>query len=170
MTIPRTDPALPDLNDLSDGQITVSGAYAPVNGGQSKQIRKDTAAPVLSADPAPGTYTGLRGIALQSNGGETIRYTTDGFPPNNNSKIYDGQRIQLGFGTHTIRAFSTDGANNRTDATFNYTLNRPAPGASALSLNVAKTSLKLGTSRLISGRLTPAHASNPVRVTIKRNG
>lgn len=168
VTIPRTDPNGPDIDELADGRITVSGTYAPVNGGQTKQIRKDTAAPVLSANPASGTYIGARGVALRSDGDGAIRYTTDGQLPNNNSRLYDGTRIPLGLGTHKIRAFTVDAANNRTDATFNYRINDRA--VSSVSLNAAGTDLTLGRSRLVSGRLTPAHPGRPVKVIIRRNG
>lgn len=167
-TIPRTDPNGPDLEELADGQITVSGTYAPVNGGQSRQILKDTVAPTLNANPTPGTYIGPRNIALISNANGAIRFTTDGLLPNSNSRLYDGTRIPLGIGTHTIRAFTVDPANNRTDATFAYTIKDRA--ASTVSLNAAGSNLALGRSRLISGRLTPAHPGSPVKVTIKRNG
>lgn len=166
VTIPRTDPNGPDLDELADGQITVSGTYAPVNGGQSKQILKDTVAPTLNADPAAGSYVGTQNVALQSDGDAAIRYTTDGQLPNNNSRLYDGTRIPLRIGTHTLRAFTVDVANNRTDATFNYDID----GLSTVTLNTAGTNLKLGNDRLVSGRLTPAHPGRPVKVTIKRNG
>lgn len=142
-TIPRSA-----LDTLLDGTLTTNTTYTVPDGagtseigGKELTIVKDTLAPVLTADPVAGTYTSARQVALLSDGGEAIRYSTDGNPPNNNSRVYDGQRFPVSAST-TVRAFSTDAAGNRTDASFAYVIEavantapetsglRPAQGAS----------------------------------------
>jgi hypothetical protein len=144
VTVPRSD-----LATLRDGQLTAAGTYtvlgAPL-GGATKSVLKDVVAPVLAADPASGTYEGARGVALSSDGSETVRYNTDGTAPNANSRAYSGTRIALGTGQHVITAAATDAAGNRTDATFNYTITAPVAASAAKS----KPSLtRLGTAKRI---------------------
>ncbi|QIN78432.1 hypothetical protein GBA65_07730 [Rubrobacter marinus] len=163
-----------ELAALPQGDFVITASFTGngVPPTDTKTMRKDTIPPVLTSDPAPGTYLNGVGVALISDGGEAIRFTTDGFPPNNNSRLYDGQRIPLGLGVHTINAFSVDGAGNRRDASFVYIVRQPdviiTPSSTALT--VARSNLKLGQTRLISGRLTPAHPGRPVKVTIRRGG
>lgn len=95
----------------------------------TRSVLKDVTAPVLSASPPAGTYTGTTGVALSSDGGELVRFTQDGTVPNDSSRAFDGVPISLGTGSHTIRAFSVDAAGNRSDQTFSYTINAPAGAA-----------------------------------------
>lgn len=111
------------LQGLPEGSFdvvaTFSGSGAPP--AQTVPVLKDTIAPAITADPLPGTYTSARSVALLSDGAEAIRYSTDGNPPNANSRIYDGQRIPVN-SSRTIRAFATDAAGNRRDASFAYVI------------------------------------------------
>lgn len=133
-----------ELLSLSDGRLTATGTYTGTNvptTGATKSIQKDLVAPALTADPPPGTYTGAQSVALSSDGNEQIRYSTDGNPPNDNSRVYDGQRITVER-TLDIRAFSTDAAGNRAEETFAYTINA-VPTVRALSPREnARTNLK----------------------------
>jgi Ca2+-binding RTX toxin-like protein len=121
-----------DLAALPQGAVPIEATFvgdtAPT-GTQTKTVQKDTLAPTLSATPASGaTATGSMSVTLASDGGEQIRYTRDGSLPDvNNSQVYNGAPINLSVGTHTIRAFSEDGAKNRADATFTYTVQAPPP-------------------------------------------
>ena len=132
VNVPRDLPdSTNDLASLTDGKLTVSATYA--GGGETgatKTIQKDTAAPDIQTDPASGsTHVGSVGVALSLLGGEAlqIRYTTDGSDPSIGGKLYDGQRIQLGVGSHTIKASATDGAGNATQESYTYTVQAPPP-------------------------------------------
>lgn len=180
VTIPRAQ-----LDTLADGTLTTNTQYTVPNGTGTEQIGgkeltivKDTVAPAITADPVAGTYTTRQSVALLSDGDETIRYSTDGNPPNNNSRIYDGTRIPVNAST-TVRAFSIDEAGNRTNASFAYVLNintaptitntRPAP-ASATTIrrpligatvrdnqtNLAKANMRL----FVDGRQITAFTYN----------
>ena len=123
-TIPAAD--LAALANNADHELVVS--FSDGSPDATRTIRKDVTAPVLAASLAPGTYTGARSVALSSDGAEDVRYTVDGSLPTASSRVYDGTPLALGVGTHTIRAFSTDAAGNRTDTTYSYTIEAvPAP-------------------------------------------
>ena len=110
------------LGELADGgtfPLVVSFSDSPLQ--QTRSIAKDVTAPVVSAN-----LTGPRSVALSSDGGEVVRYTTDGSAPTATSRVYDGTPIALGVGRNTIRAFSVDDAGNRTDRTFEYVI-QPSP-------------------------------------------
>ena len=106
---------------LADGTLTASGTYGLQGGGAAtgavKQLRKEAVPPVLTATPRPKTYSRPVTVALISDGGEEIRYTTDGSRPDNDSKTYRGTRIYVKR-TSTIRALATDAAGARTYASF----------------------------------------------------
>lgn len=160
-TIPAADlQALPQGN--FDIVATFGGAAPPP--AQTRTILKDTVAPVITASPGPGTYDDRKLVALRSNGQEQIRYSTDGNPPNSNSRVYNGTPIPVNF-SQTIRAFSIDGAGNRRDASFAYVIRK----ASSISLNMSSGTMQLGQRKLISGVVRPAH-SGRVTLTIKKPG
>ena len=115
------------LAGLADGDLTASIQGA---GGITRTIVKDTVAPTIGTDVAPGTYTGTQNVALQWTGANAVTYTVDGAPATESDKLYVGTPIQLGTGTHTIRALAVDAAGNRTAATFEYVID-PAPAAAA---------------------------------------
>lgn len=156
------------LKSLSDGALTATGYYAVAGGetsGSPMSLRKDLVAPKLSATPGPKTADAPLAVALRVDGGEGIRYTTDGSLPGRFSKTYRGVPIRVER-TATIRTSATDEAGNRADASFEYVIREP----SAVSLNLSATSLTLGRSIILSGALKPAHPGKMVSLTIKRDG
>ena len=114
------------LQALPQGNVNVVASFTggPAPGPQTNTIVKDTAAPVISSNLAPGTYTGTQRAALSVDGDEAIRYTTDGNRPGSNSRIYDGTTILVDR-SMTINAASTDAAGNRSDKAFAYTIQSP---------------------------------------------
>ena len=120
-TIPAS--ALGALANNAQHMLSVSFSDGAPN--ETRSILKDVTAPLVTATLDPGTYTGARSVALRSDGSEAVRFTTDGSRPSALSRVYDGTPIVLGVGTHVIRAFSTDAAGNRSDATFTYTILAP---------------------------------------------
>lgn len=157
------------LETLSDGTLKATGAYTQADRssmtGATMSLSKDLIAPKLSATPEPKTANGPLSVALSVDGGERVRYTTDGSLPNDFSKVYRGVPIEL-TRTSTIRAFATDAAGNRTDSSFEYVIRQP----STVSLNLSTTTLKPDRSITFSGAVRPAHTRNVVTLTIKRNG
>lgn len=141
---------------------TFGGATAPP--AQTRTILKDTVAPVITASPGPGAYNGPVAVALRSNGGEQIRYSTDGNPPNASSRVYDGTRIPVR-SSQVIRAFSVDAAGNRRDASFSYVIRN----VSSVSLNVSSSTIGIGQRNMISGIVRPSH-SGRVTLTIRKPG
>ena len=119
------------LDTLADGQLTVSADYVTPGGaigGHTLTLAKDVVAPDVTADTAPGEYTGPLSVALRAGAGETITYRTDGLANGANDRAYTGA-INLPFGTTTISARVTDAAGNVTDKAFTYTVNAPAAPA-----------------------------------------
>lgn len=157
------------LVSLTDGKLTATGSYSLAEGGSTTgaemTLRKDLVAPKLKATPGPKTANGPLGVALKSDGGERIRYTTDGSLPDRFSKVYRGTPIEL-TRTATIRTSATDAAGNRADAAFRYVIRQP----STVSLKLSKTGVRLGRSISISGVLRPAHPDGAVTVIVKRDG
>jgi len=112
------------LESLDDGTLTVSAGF----GDATLSLPKDTAAPRISATPAPGTYTGTRHVGLNSDDVAGVFYTLDGGA----SRLYNGTLVEVGVGTHTIVASSTDAAGNPTETRFVYVIGAPAdPPAAA---------------------------------------
>lgn len=117
--IPAAD--LAALANNQQHQLTVSFSDGAPN--ETRLIAKDVTAPVISAERIGDS------VALSSNGGEVVRYTTDGSAPGNTSKAYDGTRIPLAVGLNTVRALATDAVGNPTQTVFQFTVAAPAGGA-----------------------------------------
>ena len=159
------------LDTLADGKITVAGSYdhgGTALYGKTLSLQKDTVAPAVTADPAPGTYVGAQSVSLDA-GGDSIEYSLSGPPA---TLAYDGP-IALGVGTSTIDTVATDAAGNTTEDSFTYVIEAPAQAAAAtpvaqavqviapalapkaprVSLTVARSSFRLaGSTRLRSAR------------------
>lgn len=118
VTVPRAS-----LDTLSDGELTVSAAFSSGGNGNELELLKDVVAPAVTADPAPGTYSAARAVALRSGPGEPIRYSTNGGAP---TTTYAGNRILLEASkTTTIRTLATDAAGNTAEQSFAYTIAAP---------------------------------------------
>jgi len=77
--------------------------------------------PVLSVNPAGGTYSNSVNVSLSATNGGDIYYTTDGSSPNNNSTSYNNS---LTFTTTTnlkAIAYNTTGSSNVIDETYTFT-------------------------------------------------
>lgn len=133
-------------------------------GTQAYEI--DKVAPKLSASPAPGrSYDSTQRVTLRASEPGTIYFTTNGGTPTTRSARYAGP-ITVNR-SQTIRALAMDRAGNRSFvASYAYTIRQ----RSFTSLRVSTANLKLGQSRVISGRVSPAHPGKTVTLTIKRNG
>jgi hypothetical protein len=121
------------LDSLADGVLKISADYAAGGGtlgGKSLTITKDTVAPSVVADLAPGEYLGPVSVALSAAAGETIAYRTDGLAHSATDTAYSGP-IALPFGATTLAVRATDAAGNVTDTTLAYQVNRPAGPAQA---------------------------------------
>jgi hypothetical protein len=110
---------------LAEGPITVSATYtvegsAEPLSGKTLTIRKDLTPPVVTPNPAPGTYGGELAVGLSAGEGETIRYTTDGRVPGPSSSLY-GAPVLLPVGTTTLRVWARDAAGNVSTSAFTYT-------------------------------------------------
>jgi Chitobiase/beta-hexosaminidase C-terminal domain len=160
------------LDTLVDGKITVAGSYdhdGTALYGKTLSLQKDTVAPAVTADPAPGTYVGAQSVSLSAGPGESIKYSLDAGPA---TRDYTGP-IDLGVGTSTIKTLATDAAGNTTEDSLAYVIEAPAqavaatpvaqavqviapalaPAAPRVSLNVARSSYRLaGSTRLRSAR------------------
>lgn len=152
-----------DLNALPQGNFNIVANFAGDTAPQSqtKTIQKDTFAPAITANhPSGSTHNGSVDVALNSDGGEQVRYTTDGSAAgNNNSSLYNGQPINLSK-TGTINAAATDAAGNRGEASFSYTVRQ----ATALTLS-GPAALNFGQAATLSGNLSSggsALADKPV--------
>lgn len=164
VTVPAADlAALPQ--GASDIVATFQGGAAP--GPQTRTIEKDTIAPAAAtATPPAGAYNVTQAVSLNAEDGAKIHYTigTNPADPTATSTLYNGQ-IQVS-ASQTIKARVFDAAGNPSAvATFDYTIRR----ASALTMRMATTDLKLGKVRTISGKVAPAH-SGKVELTIKKAG
>jgi hypothetical protein len=171
-TIPAADlAALP--NNANHELIATISDGSP---NERRVIRKDVTAPVLASSVAPGTYQSTQHLALSSDGGETVRYTTDGSDPRDGSRAYDGIPITLGPGSHTIKAMSIDSVGNRSDQTFTYEIAPPAAPAPAqqpapqqvIFQTVLQPSRSLTVSRLRASRRIKSRTArrNGVRVAM----
>ncbi len=142
------------LEGFADGMLTASGAYtlpdgSSISGGTKKLIRKDLVAPRITSNlPTKPIYDGTQLVTLSSDGEEAIRYTTDGSLPSSTSKLYNGAPISVRR-SQTIRAFAVDGAGNRTDASFAYTIRQ----STSLTLSANPSSVDLGDATRLSGKL-----------------
>ncbi|HET7479246.1 MAG TPA: S8 family serine peptidase, partial [Rubrobacteraceae bacterium] len=152
LTASATDVGAAGPDDASGyGLINARSAYDYVR-TNFWSLPPDTTPPVISADPAPpasGSVNGAQSVALSSDGGEKVRYTTDGTVPDYTSKLYDGTRINI-TRTATIRAYAIDAAGNRADASFSYTVRQPT----AITLDATRTRLDFGQGTTLSGTLT----------------
>ena len=138
------------LDGLRDGPITVSAAFATslgTLGGKTLSLTKDVVAPVVTADPAPGTYTGLRSVSLAAGPGERITYRTDGGTPSSGDTAYAGP-IALGFGSTSLGVRAEDPAGNVTTQVLGYTINRPA--TAALPGSVVAQATRPRTARMVA--------------------
>ena len=125
----------------------------------------DAIAPSASASLNAGTFDAARQVSLSTNDpSASIHFTINGSEPTTTSPRYS---VPLTVSkTTTLKFFAVDPSGNRSETiTRTYVIRT----ASAVALNVSKANLKLGQSRVISGRVVPAHDSS-VKVTIKRNG
>lgn len=156
-----------DLRRLADGTLTVAGRYTGAGdtaGGRELEILKDTVAPKnLTGTPGPGSYDSRQAVSLNSGPGAEIHYTTDGARPTVDSRLFS-RRIQV-TASQTIKAFAVDRAGNQSGVS---SLKYAIRAASSTSLRMGIVDLKLGKSRTISGRVSPAHPNKAVRLTIKR--
>ncbi|MEV7604684.1 chitobiase/beta-hexosaminidase C-terminal domain-containing protein [Paenarthrobacter sp. NPDC089322] len=88
----------------------------------------DTAAPVVSVDPAGGTYGANKTVALSVNEAATIYFTTDGSTPTTSSPVYSGP---IALTSMTLQYFARDTAGNTSAvATQTYVLDNIAPTVS----------------------------------------
>lgn len=115
---------------LPEGTYSLVASFSDGAPDQTRSIVKDVTAPVVSA-----TRVG-DAVALSSNGGEVVRYTTDGTAATSSSRIYDGNRVPLAVGANTIRVLAVDAVGNPTQqAPFTFTVDAPpaqqGPGAGA---------------------------------------
>jgi hypothetical protein len=148
LTIPAAD--LAALADNADHNLGV--AFSDGSPAQTRVIRKDVTAPVVSSTVAPGSYATAQSVALFADGGEPVRYTLDGSEPRATSKAYDGVPITLANGNHTIRAMAADAAGNRTVSTFAYAIGADsAPALQAPVLPVVTPLRPSGRSLAITG-------------------
>ena len=131
------------IDTLADGPLTATPAFTgagPDTTGVARAMVKDTVAPTLTADMAPGTYTGTQKVGLDAGGAARITYRTDGQAAATTDQVYGGTPIELRAGTHTITALAVDGAGNRTAASFAYTIETPAaPAIAPVVLSPAQT-------------------------------
>jgi hypothetical protein len=121
------------LDTLADGKLTVAADYVTADGpigGGTQSLVKDTLAPDVTPDKAPGAYTGPLSVALSAGAGDKITYRTDGGANGPNDRAYSGP-IALPFGTTTIAARVTDAAGNVVDKAFTYTVSPVAAPAVA---------------------------------------
>lgn len=156
-----------DLRRLADGTLTVAGRYTGAGdtaGGRELKILKDTVAPKNpTGTPGPGSYDSRQAVSLNSGPGAEIHYTTDGTRPTVDSRLFSRQ-IQV-TASQTIKALAVDRAGNQSGVS---SLKYAIRAASSTSLRMGIVDLKLGKSRTISGRVSPAHPKKVVRLTIKR--
>ncbi|QIN81380.1 hypothetical protein GBA63_01125 [Rubrobacter tropicus] len=122
-----------DLDALSDGTLTATGAYALSGGGTTTgatlELQKDTVAPgPATSDVPPGIYNTDKSVTLSAEAGAKVRYTTDGTDPSaTTGALYDGQQINV-TSSQTIKAIVVDAAGNPSSvASFGYTIDRVAP-------------------------------------------
>jgi hypothetical protein len=119
------------LASLADGNLTASGSFA---GGFNGAIVKDTVAPVIKSDLAPGSYVGLQKVTLDAPGAARVAYQLDG----GSEHTFTGTPIDIGAGTHTLSASAVDAAGNRSTASFAYTIDEvPVAGGPIASRPVA---------------------------------
>ena len=100
--------------------------------GTPQTIVKDTVAPAIEANLAPGTYTGVQRIMLTSpapTGSPTAPTAQPATAAD--TLMVPNAPIQLDAGTHTITALAIDGAGNRGEASFTYVVDVPAGAAPA---------------------------------------
>jgi len=125
----------------------------------------DTTPPVVSVDPAGGTYGANKTISLTVNEAATIYVTTDGTTPTTSSPVYSGP-IAL-TSSMTLKYFARDTAgNSSTVATQTYVLDNTAPvltvapvaGAYASGQLVTMTSSEPGSIFYTTDGTTPATA------------
>jgi hypothetical protein len=174
LTIPAAD--LVALGDNTDHQLVAT--LSDGSADETRTLRKDVTAPVLTASVAPGTYGTPQGIALSADGGEAVRYTLDGSDPGRASKAYDGIAIALGNGSHTVRAAAVDAAGNRSVATFTYVIAlappATAPAGPAVGAQPPATLIGSVTPAVRPARpLTVSRLSAPKRIraaSARRNG
>ncbi|HEY3187023.1 MAG TPA: chitobiase/beta-hexosaminidase C-terminal domain-containing protein [Solirubrobacteraceae bacterium] len=117
------------IDTLAEATLTATPTFNGAGGGTTGVVRaivKDTAAPGLSADLAPGTYTGTQKVGLDAPGATRITFRTDGQPAGPGDRVYGRTPIELRAGSHTITALAVDAAGNRTEASFAYTIEAPA--------------------------------------------
>ena len=142
------------LETLADGMLTIRGQYSVEGtniGGRELEVRKDVVAPAITANhPSGSTHNGSVDVTLSSDGGEQIRYTTDGSPVGDGSQSYNGQPISLNK-TGAINTAATDAAGNRGEASFSYTIRQ----ATDLTLS-GPAALSFGQSATLSGKLSSA--------------
>jgi hypothetical protein len=124
----------------------------------------DTTPPVVSVDPAGGTYGPGKTISLSANEAATIYVTTDGTTPTTSSPVYSGP---IALTSMTLKYFARDTAGNAsTVATQTYVLDNAAPiltvtpaaGAYASGQLVTMTSSESGSIFYTTDGSTPATA------------
>ncbi|HEY3019061.1 MAG TPA: chitobiase/beta-hexosaminidase C-terminal domain-containing protein, partial [Solirubrobacteraceae bacterium] len=130
------------VDTLAEGKLTATPTFTgagPDTTGVERAIAKDTVAPALTADLAPGTYTGTQKIGLDAGGDARITYRTDGQPATTTDQVFGRTPIELRAGTHTITALAVDAAGNRTAASFTYTIESPAAAIAPVALGPSQT-------------------------------
>jgi hypothetical protein len=113
-----------DLATLADNQLTVSADYVTAAGpigGKTIKLAKDVVAPDVTADVAPGAYTGPVRVTLAAGAGDAVTYRTDGLANGAGDRAYTGPII-LPTGTTKLNVRATDAAGNVTDRSFTYTV------------------------------------------------
>lgn len=122
------------LDALGDGTLTAGATFTTAAGdvtGVPLTIAKDTVAPSVTTDLAPGTYTGAQRVSLTATGADRVTFRTDGAPATASDGLWTGRAIDLGPGTHTLRTLAVDAAGNSSEASFTYVVQAPAAAAPA---------------------------------------
>jgi hypothetical protein len=108
-----------DLAGLQQGELTMRLRTAAGLVGASRTVQYNIGGPTFSVSLAPGTYTGLRSVALtRGPGNEELTYELDGGAPT----VYRGIPIQLARGAHRLVVRATDAAGNTTEQAYDYTI------------------------------------------------
>lgn len=119
-----------ELGALGQGRFVVTAAFrgpgAPNNPG-TLALSKDTVAPrAPTATPLPNRYFRSQRVSLESEAGATIRFSTNGFNPAINGRVFGAQIVVTS--TQTIQAVAIDAAGNTsTLKAFSYVITKKNP-------------------------------------------
>jgi hypothetical protein len=108
------------LSPFTSLAITATGAYH----GYVRNYVSDVTPPVVSIQPAAGSYTSVVFVSLTANEPATIYYSLDGSDPTTGGLIYTGA-FNLNKSA-TVKYFGVDAAGNKSAVQFvDYTINIP---------------------------------------------